>query len=241
MTTTGRVFQLEYTDNEKDIGVIIDSKLEFDKHTSFKIKKANSIMAVIRRSSIMLNESNFVPLYKALVRSHLDYASCIWSPHKQKYKDEIENVQRRATKQINRLKDLPYPERLKRLNLPTLAYRRIRGDMIEMYKLLHNRYDIATSKFIKLHREYNAQSERTRGHIWKVHKERNNINVRNESFPHRCVQMWNCLPEQVVSAASVLSFKNRLDKHWSREPIVYDYKAPPPTRRRNYMDLTIEA
>ena len=241
MTTTGRVFHLEYTDNEKDIGVIIDSKLEFDKHISFKIKKANSIMAVIRRSFIMLNESNFVPLYKALVRSHLDYASCIWSPHKQKYKDEIENVQRRATKQINRLKDLPYPERLKRLNLPTLAYRRIRGDMIEMYKLLHNRYDIATSKFIKLHREYNVQSERTRGHIWKVHKERNNINVRNESFPHRCVQMWNCLPEQVVSAASVLSFKNRLDKHWSREPIVYDYKAPPPTRRRNYMDLTIEA
>ena len=35
MTTTGRVYQLEYTDNEKDIGVVIDSKLEFDKHISF--------------------------------------------------------------------------------------------------------------------------------------------------------------------------------------------------------------
>ena len=54
MTTTSRVYQLEYTDSEKDIGVIIDSKLEFDEHISFKIKKANSIMAVIRRSVIML-------------------------------------------------------------------------------------------------------------------------------------------------------------------------------------------
>ena len=101
--------------------------------------------------------------------------------------------------------------------------------------------DEATSENYTTKLSQQGQSERTRGHIWKVHKERNNINVRNESFPHRCVQMWNCLPEQVVSAASVLSFKNRLDKHWSREPIVYDYKAPPPTRRRNYMDLTIEA
>ena len=95
---------------------------------------------------------HYIKRIKALVRSHLDYASCIWSAHKQKYKDEIENVQRRVTKQINRLKDLLYHERLKRLNLPNLAYRRIRRDMIKMYKLLHNRYDIDTSKCIKLHR-----------------------------------------------------------------------------------------
>ena len=64
MSTTYHVFPLEYTDNGKDIGVIIDSKLEIDKHMSFKVKKANSIMAVIRRSFAMLNKSNVVPLYK---------------------------------------------------------------------------------------------------------------------------------------------------------------------------------
>ena len=106
--------ELEYNiTEEKDIGVIIDCKLKFDKHVNFKINNASGIMAVIRRYFITLNESNFVPLYKALVRSHLDYASYIWSPYKQKYKD--------ATKQINDMKDIPYPERLKRLKLPTLA------------------------------------------------------------------------------------------------------------------------
>ncbi len=54
-------------------------------------------MAVIRRSFQKLDE-DYVPVYKALVRTHLDYACCIWSPDKQKYKDALENVQRRANK-----------------------------------------------------------------------------------------------------------------------------------------------
>ena len=78
---------------EKHIWVIIDSKLEFDKHINQKINKANSIMAVIRRFFITLNQNNFVALYKALVTSHLDYATSIWSPYKQKYKDATESVQ----------------------------------------------------------------------------------------------------------------------------------------------------
>ena len=64
-------------EEQKDIGVINDSNLEFDKHINQKKKKANSIMAVIRRSCTTLNQHNFVPLYKALVRSHLDYAILI--------------------------------------------------------------------------------------------------------------------------------------------------------------------
>ena len=118
---------LGYTSEEKDI---IDSNLEFDKHVYCKVNKANSTMAVIRRPFQKLDEDTFVPLYKALVRTHLDYACCIWSPYKQKYKDALENVQRRATKQINGMSDMSYPDRLRKLKLPTLAYRRIRGDMI---------------------------------------------------------------------------------------------------------------
>ena len=50
---------------------------------------------------------------EALVRTHLDYACCIWSPYKQKYKDALENAQRRAIKQINGMRDMSYPDRLK--------------------------------------------------------------------------------------------------------------------------------
>ena len=97
--------ELRKIEEEKDIGVIIDSRLQFDKHMNQKIIKANSIMAVIRRSFTTLNQNN-VPLHKALVRSHLDYATSIWYPYKQKYKDATENAQRRATKQLPGMKDI---------------------------------------------------------------------------------------------------------------------------------------
>ena len=110
-------------------------------------------MALIKRSFTTLNQHNFVPLYKALVRSHLDYAISIRSPYKQKYKDAIENVQRRTTKQLPSMKNIPYEERLERLKLPTLAYRRSRGDMIEVYKLLQGKYDSDVSNIVKLHKD----------------------------------------------------------------------------------------
>ena len=70
-----------------------------------------------------------------------------------KYKDAIENVQRCATKQLPGMKNISYEERLQRLKLPTLAYRRTRSDMIEVYKLLHGKYDSDVSNIVKLHKE----------------------------------------------------------------------------------------
>ena len=123
-------------------------------------------MAVIRRSFTNLNQHNVVPLYKALVRNHLDYAISIWSPYKQKYKDAIEKTQGRATKQLPGMKDIPYQERFEKLKLPTLTYRRSRGDMIEVHKLLQGKYDSDVSNIVKLHKDSDTR-EGTRGHSLK--------------------------------------------------------------------------
>ena len=82
---------------EKDIGVVIDEELSFDKHICDKVSKANSIFAVLKTFR-NLNADIFLPLYKTLVRTHLDYASSVWAPYKKKYIDKIESVQKRATK-----------------------------------------------------------------------------------------------------------------------------------------------
>ena len=141
LNTNDIPYEIEYIFEEKDIGVVINSKLEFENHIHQKISKASSIMAIIRRSFTTLNTTNFTSLYKALGRSNLEYASCKWFPYKHKHIEAIEKVQRRATKQLPGMKDLSYQERLKILKLPSLVYRRTRGDMIETYKLLHNTYE----------------------------------------------------------------------------------------------------
>ena len=220
----GKEHKLESTQEEKDIGLTIDSGLTFEKHINGKVNKANSICALIRRTYMNLDKETFLPLYKALVRSHLEYANTVWSPYKQKFIDAIENVQRRATKQVAGLKDLPYPERLKKLKLPTLTYRRHRGDMIEVYKMLHDKYDDNITTLLKL-RDSDTTRISLRGHSLTLFKPRANRNLRQSSFAIRVVDIWNSLPQKVVEAPSLNTFKCRLDKYWRDQECVYNYKA----------------
>jgi len=76
-----------------------------------------------------------------MVRSHLDYCSSVWVPYKKGDIELIEKVQKRATKLIPTIRSMAYTERLKVCNLPTLHFRHIRRDMVQMYKLLYGKYD----------------------------------------------------------------------------------------------------
>ena len=131
---------------EKDLGLAVDTRLTFEKHISDKVNKANQMMGLVRRSFIFMDHDNFRWLYKAIVRPHLEYINSVWSPMRKKDINTIENVQRRAMKMIPGLKDLSYPEGLRALKLPTLVYRRLRGDMIETYKVIRKVYDTYRSR-----------------------------------------------------------------------------------------------
>lgn len=96
---------------EKDIGIHVDYKLEFDIHTSDQINKSNNILNLIRRYFQYLNKEKFLPLYKALLIPHLEQENTVWSPLKLKYIDAIEHVQQRATSMLPSLRVLTYPER----------------------------------------------------------------------------------------------------------------------------------
>ena len=115
---------LEKVTNEKDLGVKIDCKLNFRDHIVQKVNLANRNLGIIFRTFTYIDSVIFLNLYKSLVRPHLEYATQIWSPLYKKDKITIENVQRRATRLVKSVKHLPYPERLKKLGLPTLDYRR---------------------------------------------------------------------------------------------------------------------
>ena len=118
------------------------------------------MLGIIKGNFICLTEKAFVTLCKSLVRCHLEYANSVWNPYKQGLINDLEKVQRRATKLVLTVKHLKYKERLIRLQLPTLRYRRTIGDTIEVYKkILTNKYD----NNIKFSFE-TQQNSRTRGH-----------------------------------------------------------------------------
>jgi hypothetical protein len=160
---------MEETIAEKDVGVTIDNKLSFDKHITEKVNKTNSIIGVIRRTFEYLDLKTFRMLYVSLVRPHLEYANPVWKPYLKKHIDMIENIQRRATKLIPGFSDLSYEDRLRRLKLPSLSYRRSRGDMIEVYKIMRVKYDPEISNIFQ-HQEQGNRN--TRGHKYKLFKPR---------------------------------------------------------------------
>ena len=129
----GSKHTLERAQTEKDLGINIDESLTFDAHIQEKVNTATRMMEMIRRSFNYLGPKNFMWLFKSLVRPILECAQSVWCPWKKKYINSIENVQRRATNLIPQIKGLTYENILRTLNLPTLKYRRYRGDMIETY------------------------------------------------------------------------------------------------------------
>ena len=127
--------RLKIVEQEKDLGVVVDSQLKFEEHITRIVKKANSVMGMIRRSFLYLDKDMFKKLFIAMVRPQLEYGAIIWNPYLKKQITLIENIQRRASK--HGLAHLSYRERLQLIKLPTLQYRRYRGDTIELYKLSH--------------------------------------------------------------------------------------------------------
>jgi len=214
------IFPLEKVKSMADLGVRFDTNLMFRDHISEKINKAYSILGIIKRNFIYMDEHTFISLYKSMVRPHVEFANSVWCPFKLGDIKEIEKIQKRATKLIIKLKDKPYRDRLIHLNLPTLKYRRLRGDMIEVYKIIHNIYDSRASPYLPLNSRAN-----TRGNDYKLLNFSFHYDLRKHFFTARNVNIWNSLPNSVVDASTVNAFKARLDKFWSHQAVKFDFTA----------------
>ena len=126
----------------------------------------------------------------------------------------------RAAKIIKQLNKCSYENRLRQLDLPTLRYRRIRGDMIEVYKLVHDLYDSYSCINLEFSRDVN-----TRGNRFKLAKNQFHYDAHKYYFVNHIVSTWNSLPDEIVPLISLNSFKYHIDKFWSSQDIKYDWRA----------------
>jgi len=201
--------ELKKSVKERDLGVTVDSSMKWSEQCNVAIKNANSTIGIIKRHITSRKKDIIVKLYKSLVRPKLEYCVQAWCPYLKRDVENIERVQHRATKLISEFAGLDYETRLDRAGLTTLERRRLRGDLIEVFKLLKGFDKIDYHNFFQL-----VTNSRTRGPRFQIVKVRARLEVRNKFFSQRVVNSWNQRPKHVVEAVTINSFKNRLDSFW---------------------------
>ena len=224
--TDGTLHVIEEDVIEKDLGVEVDFMLNFHYHIQQKINKANKVLGCLRHSFKYLDKDSFTMLYKSIVRPHLEFASCIWNPKTKRYIDMIERVQRRATKMVQGIKDLPYTDRLKELKLETLEYRRMRSDLIETFRILNGIHELDRNCYCSVCPDkYLLQpslAQQTRGHQMKLQIQ-DATNARQNFFENRVSQLWNTLSNETVTSKNVNIFKGNLDKDLGHQKYLFKF------------------
>ena len=205
--------QLPTTDQQRDLGIIITKDLKWQKQTEKSCKTANRVLGFIERNFMFKNKGLILPLYKSLVRPHLEHAVQFWSPYLRRDIDKMEKIQRIATKMIAEIRNHSYHQRIQEHDLISFVQRRLRGQLIEVFNYL-NRFTTASARGLF---DYNL-NDRTRNNGAKLIVKHFNTSVAQHFYTIKITTTWNALSNEVVTSRTVNSLKNSLDKHWAQNP-----------------------
>ena len=197
---------IESVDQEEDLGVIISKDLKFTKQSIKVEKKAQKLIGYIKRQFKYRNKETVLQLYTSLVRPHLEYAVQFWAPNLQKDINRLEAVQARATKLVPTLRNFGYRRRMERLDLFDLQTRRLRGQLIETFKILKGITKIDYNNLFTLN------TNQTRGNGYKIELKRYSTTQCGNFFTYKIASIWNRLPADIVNSNTVDEFKKKLDK-----------------------------
>ncbi len=129
---------------------------------------------------------------------------------------------------VGNLSNKSYSERLIHLGLPSLEYRRLRADMVQVYKIMHDIDHVDKNKLFSP-----ATYMQTRGNSYKLFKKRARLSSKLHTFSHRVVEVWNGFPDSIVTAPSINTFKSRLNRFWHNYPSKFDPQCYSQKRKSN--------
>ncbi|EMP36996.1 hypothetical protein UY3_05797 [Chelonia mydas] len=190
---------------ERDLVVTVDHKLNTSQQCNTVAKKSNIILGYIKRSVVSMTQGVILLLYSMLIRPQLEYCVQVWVPHFRIDVDKLEEVQRRATKMIKDLENTIYEGRLKKIGLFSTEKRRLRGDMITVFKYIEGCCKEEGEKLFPL-----TSQDRTRSNGLKLQQGQFRLDVRKNFLTLRVVKHWIKLLREVVESPSLELFKSRI-------------------------------
>ena len=210
---------LKVVDTEKDLGVLINNSATPSSQVAAAVKKANSALGQLRRGLTYRDKITFKRLYLQFVRPHLEYAVQAWSPWLQRDVDALEDVQKRAINLISGISG-SYEEKLAILDIPTLAARRLRGDMIQVFKIVNRIDQVNPNNYFTFPADIHNHATRSAVSIQTGAITRSSNLVpqaaryalRRNFFTNRAVAPWNSLPNWVKLVKKTDTFKANYDK-----------------------------
>ena len=200
---------------QKDIGFMVPENLSTSNHVQSARTKALMEIGIMRRTFAYLDKRSFTILYNQKIRTHLEWGSVAYPPQTKAESSLLERAQNKATNMVNEFRGLNSDERREDLGLFSLTYRRLRGDMIEVYKLLKGVTKMDYRQF------WEVRDSRTGPTLLKTqlgptcpgHGRKQRLNF----FSYRVIKPWNWLPKELKMAPSIDSFKNGLDRMMKTE------------------------
>ena len=173
---------------------------------------ASRLSYQVRKSFKTKNIWTLMKLYFTYIRPKMEYNSPVWSPYLKKDINKLESIQRSFTKSICLRCSIPfssYQDRLFKLNLRSLEYRRVVADLIFLFKIITEQTNLKLSTFF-VEKKLPFVLRGNRKKISPI------INFKNSqwqgSFFNRIISTWNALPDEITSAKTVESFKHKLNQ-----------------------------
>ncbi len=208
--------ELDETDQEKDIGVIISSNLKPAKQCQKAAATAGTVLRQITKNFHYRDKRIFKKLYCQYVRPHLEFSTSAWAPWHATDIDIIEAVQKRAVGMMVGLKGITYEEKCAEINLVPLRVRRLHADLIQVYKIVHGHDKLKESDLFQRVSDRNGPATRLRTDTLNFKIPRARLDVRKYSFAARVVNEWNSLESEIKNKPTIQQFKLALKRLYRR-------------------------
>lgn len=205
---SGNLVELESTHCERDLGVVVTSSGKQNGQVSTASNKANRLLGMCINTFDTYDQEIASVMYKTFIRPHLEFAVPVWNPYLIQDIKQLEKVQRRALRAIPGFRSLSYAERLEKMNLTTLQERRIRGDLIQVFKIQRG---IDKVNWPCL-RQVEVKKRELRSHDHQLRREITSNSLRHNFLMNRVASVWNRLPSEAINSRDVNEFKGHIDR-----------------------------